>query len=146
VKPNLNVLLPVLVLCFVLSLSACGGGDGALPSTYDVSGKVDDDQDGIEGVSIVYEGDESGVESTDSDGRYELVGLSGRTTITAEKDGWVFSDSETVTNDDTVDFTGMRKEYPLTVHVDGHGEVVESILVTDQSTDYEYGTTVRDNR
>src|SRR5690554_50529 len=96
----------------VVLFTACTGG-GANPTVkdYSVSGAVKDQTGtGISEVSIIYEGSVSGTTSTKSDGKYEITGLKGTTTIRASKEGWVFSEPQTVDRaSSTVDFSGSRE-------------------------------------
>lgn len=111
---------------------------------FSVSGIVTDPNGkGIEGVTITYTGEVSGTTTTSANGEFAISGLKGQTTISAAKEGWDFSEPTTVDiASDEIIFIGSKKLYPLIVETRGSGTVTETILVTVQSGDYEYGTSV----
>lgn len=103
----------------------------------------DEDGNGIAGVIITYEGEVSGATETSANGTFTISGLIGPTTISANKEGWNFSEPITVDKaSDVITFIGNKKLYPLTVSYRGFGTVTETVLVTAQG-DYEYGTVVQ---
>lgn len=103
----------------------------------------DEDGNGIAGVTITYEGEVSGATETSANGTFTISGFIGPTTISANKEGWNFSEPITVDKaSDVITFIGNKKLYPLTVSYRGFGTVTETVLVTAQG-DYEYGTVVQ---
>ncbi len=91
-KPEVYVmkrvsLLLVIALCFLMA--GCGSKAGG---SYAVSGritKIDDPQQGLEGVTIAFSGGH-GTAMTDSSGNWSKTGLNGLVTITPAKEGWAF--------------------------------------------------------
>lgn len=115
-----------------------------VPETYAVSGIVaDENGNGISDVIITYQGGLSGNIKTASDGRFELEGLHGPVTFSASKEGWLFGPPQKTDGQGTVNFTGTRKTYPLSVTIIGEGKVHEEVLLSTQGTEYEHGTSVQ---
>jgi hypothetical protein len=91
-KPEVYVmkrvsLLLVIALCFFMA--GCGSKAGG---SYTVSGritKIDDPQQGLEGVTIAFSGGH-GTATTDASGNWRKTGLNGPVTLTPAKEGWAF--------------------------------------------------------
>ena len=49
----------------------------------------------------------------------------------------------TIIESKTVTATFEKKKYPLTVNIEGEGEVLEEIVNAGRTTDYDSGTTVK---
>ena len=48
-----------------------------------------------------------------------------------------------VNSDQTIKANFIKKKYPLTVNIEGEGEVIEEIVNSGRTTDYDSGTTVK---
>lgn len=81
-------------ICLIaLLFSGCFSFGGS----YNVSGTVVDlDGNPIAGVEVVAEGEKPVIESTDAEGKFTFTGLEGSVTISAQKDGYLFSGPYTV--------------------------------------------------
>lgn len=132
----------VVLLLITLLLTGCIGG-GTSKSTYSVSGKVVDGEGvGVPDITLGFSED-YGIATTDSYGQWSKEGLNGNVTITPVKDGWIFEPRQVTKADSDVNFTGIKKAYPLTVLTIGEGTVDEEIVVSALSREYEYGTQVQ---
>jgi hypothetical protein len=90
VKSHIERLLSVCIV-FALLISGCTRGVVQSDVVYWVSGRVTDPGGrGIEGVSIIASTPTLQITSTDSDGNWKMVGLSGAVRITPVKDGRAF--------------------------------------------------------
>lgn len=133
-RSNIVIILLVLVALF---LAGCGGGVSK-PPAYSVSGKiVDSNGNGIPNVTLGFSGS-FGVATTDNTGRWSKAGLNGDVTITPVKDSWTFETKKVTKADSNVNFTGIRKTYPLTVTTRGEGTVNDEIV-----EHYEHGNGVQ---
>ena len=117
----------LVLVVFVLFFAGCGpgggGGGSTTPSSYTVSGRVTqaDNGQGIEGVTLTFSGG-FGSTTTDSNGNWSKSGLSGTVTVTPSKEGWTFSPaSRQVTGAASdVNFTGMQS-FSCTPTISGGG-------------------------
>jgi|GEM_PF-2482163 len=105
-----KVIALVCILAFTLSmLGGCDGGTGTgILESYNVSGEITDEAgQPLAGVTVIFSGDSSGQEVTDSQGRWE-TSLQGRVTITPQKSGYEFEPADrTVTSSrSNLNFTG----------------------------------------
>ncbi len=88
-----------LILTLALSLSGCFS---FLQQGYNVKGVVVNlNDDPIEGVELVADADQAMVETTDDKGNFAFDGLSGSVTISAQKDGYLFTGPYTVNKAET---------------------------------------------
>ncbi len=100
--------------------------------------------------TITLSAEEGGTVST-TGGEYE----SGQTvSVTATPEGeYLFKDwsdgntnatrTITVSSNSTLTANFEKKKYPLTVNIEGEGEVLEEIVIAGRTTDYDSGTTVK---
>ena len=90
------------------SLAGCVGGSGG-SKPYTVSGKVvDENGDGIDGVTILVTGGKSATTTTEDGGEYGLTGLTNTCTLTPVLEGYSFEPSNKAVSKTSanVDFTG----------------------------------------
>jgi|LSQX01.2.fsa_nt_gb hypothetical protein len=137
-----NIVLIVLVLV-TLFLTGCSGGGAGKPQEYSVSGTiVDSNGNGIPDVTLGF-GGSFGVAMTDDNGKWSKVGLNGDVTIAPVKDGWTFETRKVTKADSNVNFTGIKRIYPVVVTTMGEGKVNQEVAVSASSTQYEHGTQVQ---
>ena len=101
----------IMFLVIALFLTGCLGGGGSV-KPYEVAGEVKDGEgSGIENVKIKVTGGKTLDTTTNEDGVYEFVGLTGTCTLTPEKEGYTFNpSSRLVTKVNTgVDFEGTQE-------------------------------------
>jgi serine protease len=131
-----------LLLLAALLLTACSGGGGG-SSLYGVSGRVTDQYgEPVPDVKVAADGELRDEAKTTADGYYELTPLKGITTVTAQKEGWVFDGPKKVSGPQVVNFSGSHSSYRLTVTVIGQGRVQETVMYQPQGSYYQ-GTEVQ---
>ena len=143
VFPNLTVMKKLLSLLSIFAIFlSCSSDETSTPVTPTPAPIVK--------YTITLSAGEGGTVST-TGGEYE----SGQTVnVTATPQGeYVFTSwsdgntnaTRTITIDSTKTLTANfeKKKYPLTVNIEGEGEVLEEIVNTGRTTDYDSGTTVK---
>src|SRR5690554_1133789 len=87
-----HYLLLKCLFIFCLILAGCGGGGSPEPSTYNLSGRVTnvETQEGIPGVNILLTGGFTGTATTNENGDWSVIGVTGTVTVTPQKEGWEF--------------------------------------------------------
>lgn len=96
---KMNIVKIILILIFVIGLTACGSGGGSgntgindNPITYNLSGAITANGTALSGVSIALSGTGSGSTTTDNSGAYAFSALpNGTYYITPSKTGYTFS-------------------------------------------------------
>ena len=139
-KPNLTIMKKLLILLSIFAIAlSCSSDETSTPPPAP-----------IVKYTITLSAGEGGTVST-TGGEYE----SGQTVnVTATPQGeYVFTGwsdgntdaTRTITIDTTKTITANfeKKKYPLTVNIEGEGEVLEEIVNAGRTTDYNSGTTVK---
>lgn len=98
----------ITVLAFAVLTTCCLTGCTGCPGTYNVSGRVvDPDGVGIGGVTLSYAGQMTGTTTTGNDGRWNIYGLKGTTTIAFSHDKWYFRPNQLSVTKDQFNLTSM---------------------------------------
>ncbi len=121
-----------IILIFMFTLSACGN---IYSSTFSLGGRVIDQEteEGVEDVIIRdINGDEEEYATTDDEGNWQLVGLSGEAKIEAVKEDWAFEPSSLTKaeSDMDIEFKGSGLRYNIAGQiVDQEGEGVQGVEI-----------------
>jgi len=141
------LVLLVLFFGFGITFSGCGTtdiSDVVGTDYFNLSGVVlDNDDEGIEGVTIKFTGDFGSKETeTDEDGAWEKEDLEGVVTVTPEKDGLIFDPENKVVDEESILlFTAAEEEIKIEINpsdinfgdVDGNEEKTEEITILNSA-------------